>query len=136
MAVAAAVAVAVAVDVGVDVGVEVAVGVDVGVTVAVAVAVAVGVDVEVAVAVGVGLAVGVGVGVPPPAGAWMATVIGEPVLKKPTVASTLCGGWSASNRKLYNVPNRIALAFWFCANVSLFQVMESATLVTFHGVLL
>ena len=66
---------------GVDVGV--AVGVSVGVAVAVAVAVAVGVGVE--------LAVGVGVGVPP-VGPWIAAIIGEPVLKKPTVALELCGG--------------------------------------------
>jgi hypothetical protein len=50
--------------------------------------------------------------------------MGEPVLKKPTVALALCGGWSASNRKLYNVPNRMALAFWFWAKVSHAQVME------------
>jgi hypothetical protein len=58
----------------------------------VAVAVAVGVGVEVAVAVAV--AVGVGVGVPPPSdpGAWIPTVMGDPVLKKPTVALALCGG--------------------------------------------
>ena len=61
--------------------------------------------------VAVGVAVAVGVGVAPPAGAWIATVIGDPVLKKPTVALALCGGWSASNRKLYNVPKRIAFAF-------------------------
>src|SRR5262249_48466275 len=66
-----------------------------------------GVVVAVAVAVGVGVAVGVA----PPAGAWIATVIGEPVLKKPTVALVSCGGWSASKRKLYNVPQRIAFAF-------------------------
>ena len=51
----------------------------------VAVAVAVGVGVAVA----VGVAVGVGV---PPAGAWIATIIGEPVLKNPTVALAACGG--------------------------------------------
>ena len=70
-------------------------------------------------ALGVGLAVGdaagvnvgVGVGVPPPIGAWIATVIGEPVLKKPTVARAFCGGWLESNRKLYKVPQRIAFAF-------------------------
>ena len=97
----------------------VGVGVGVGVDVAVAVAVAVGVDVAVALAVavavaaavGVGVAVGVAVGVTPPAGAWIATVMGDPVLKKPTVALALCGGWSASKRKLYNVPKRIAFAF-------------------------
>ena len=75
-----------------------------------------GVGVGVAVAVGVGLGVGVGVGVgvtPPWPGAWISTVIGEPVLKKPTVALAGLGGASASNRKLYSVPQRIALAFWF-----------------------
>ena len=66
---------------GLGVGVGVAVGVNVGVAVAVAVAVGVGVE----------LAVGVGVGVPP-AGPWIAAIIGEPVLKKPTVALELCGG--------------------------------------------
>lgn len=45
-------------------------------------------------------------------------------------------GWLASNRKLYNVPKRIALAFWFCANVSQFHVTESAAWVTVQGVLL
>jgi hypothetical protein len=44
-------------------------------------------------------------------GAWISTVIGEPVLKKSTVALAVCGGWSASKRKLYYVPQRIALAF-------------------------
>jgi hypothetical protein len=84
--------------VGVTVGVGVCVGVAVPVAVAVAVAVAVGVAVAVAVAVGVGVgvnvavAVGVGEGVPFPVGAWIATVIGEPVLKKSTVALALCGG--------------------------------------------
>ena len=64
--------------VGLGLGVGVAVGVDVGVEVGVAVAVADG--------------VGVGVGVPPPPGAWIPTVMGDPVLKKPTVALALCGG--------------------------------------------
>jgi len=50
------------------------------------------VGVEVAVAVAVGVAVGVGVGVPPPPGAWIPTVMGDPALKKPTVALALCGG--------------------------------------------
>ena len=45
----------------------------------------------VGVAVDVAVAVGVGVGVPP-AGAWIATIIGEPVLKNPTVAVVVCGG--------------------------------------------
>ena len=65
----------------------------------------------VAVGVAVAVAVGVGVGVPPPAGAWIATTVGDPVLKNPTVAFALPGGWSASNRKLYIVPQRIAFAF-------------------------
>ena len=51
-----------------------------------------GVAVAVAVAVAVGVGVGVGVGVPPPAGAWIATIIGDPVLKNPTVAFVLAGG--------------------------------------------
>ena len=55
------------------------------------VAVAVAVDVAVAVGVVVAVAVGVGVGVPP-AGAWIVTIIGEPVLKNPTVALAACGG--------------------------------------------
>ena len=64
------------------------------------------VDVAVAVAVGVGVGVGLGVdvgvgdGVGTPPGAWIRTPIGEPVLKKPTVAFVEFGGWSASNRKL------------------------------------
>ena len=49
---------------------------------------------------------------------------GDPVLKKPTVVLSVCGGWSASNRKLYKVPQRIAFAFWFCAKVSELQVRE------------
>ena len=49
--------------------------------------------VTVAVAVAVAVAVGVGVGVlPPPPGAWIPTVMGDPVLKNPTVALALCGG--------------------------------------------
>ena len=58
----------------------VGVGVGVGVNVAVGVGVGVGVGLAVGVGVGVGLAVGEGVGVPP-AGTWMATVMGDPVLK-------------------------------------------------------
>ena len=38
------------------------------------------------------VAVGVGVGIAPPAGAWTSTVIGEPVLKNPTVAVAVSGG--------------------------------------------
>ena len=51
-----------------------------------------GVGRGVAVGVAVAVAVGVGVGVPPPAGAWIATVMGEPVLKNPTLALAACGG--------------------------------------------
>jgi hypothetical protein len=54
--------------------------------------VGVGRGVAVGVGVGVAVGVGVGVGVPPPAGAWTATVIGDPVLKKSTVAFVACGG--------------------------------------------
>ena len=43
----------------------------------------------------------------------LGTVIGEPVLKKPMIAlRELPVAAFASNRKLYNVPQRIALAFW------------------------
>jgi hypothetical protein len=44
-------------------------------------------------------------------GAGTTTVMGDPVLKKPIVAYQSVGNRSASNRKLYNVPKRIALAF-------------------------
>ena len=60
-----------------NLGVGVGRGVAVGVVLAVAVAVAVGVGVGVTVAVGVG----VGVGEPFPEGPWIATVVGDPVLK-------------------------------------------------------
>ncbi len=74
-------------------GLGLAVGEGLAVDVGVAVGDDIGVEVGVAVAVGVGveLAVGVGVGVPP-AGPWIAAIIGEPVLKKPTIALELCGG--------------------------------------------
>ena len=77
---------------------------------------------------GVGDADGAGVGVAVHAseGTWIETVIGEPVLKKPTVAFALVGGRSESKRKLYIVPKRIAFAFWFWANVSVFQVKSVA----------
>lgn len=81
-------------------GVAVGVPVAVGVGVAVAVGVADGVPVGVAVAVAVAEAVGVGDGVGTSPGAWIITPIGEPVLKKPTVAAVGFGAWSASNRKL------------------------------------
>ena len=64
---------------GLDAGLDLGVGVGRGVAVGVVVAVAVGV------------AVGVGVGVAPPPGTWIETIIGEPVLKKPTVPLAACG---------------------------------------------
>src|SRR5439155_9154136 len=70
-------------------------------------------------------------------GAMMPTVTGEPVLKKPMVALLLTGGALESNRKLYSVPQRIALAFWFCAKVSELQVrVEPSPKSTVQGVLL
>ena len=54
-----------------------------------AVGVVLGVAVGVVVAVAVGVGVGVGV---EPAGASIATMVGEPVLKKPTVALATSGG--------------------------------------------
>src|SRR4029077_5551945 len=110
----------VAVAVGVTVDVAVAVGVGVGDIVAVAVAVGVGLIVAVAVAVGGDFCVGV-----PPIGAWIRTAIPVSFLKKYTSASRSCGGVRASKRKLYNVPQRIAFAFWFCANVSQLHPMNS-----------
>jgi len=85
------------------------VGRDLGIGLVLGVGVVLGLGVAVGVAVGLG--VGVGVGEPPCTGAWIATVIGDPVLKKSTVALAAWGGWSASNRKLYSVPQRIAFAF-------------------------
>ena len=49
-------------------------------------------------------------------------MIGAPVLKKPIVAFEATGAVVESNRKLYNVPQRIAFAFGFCAKVSELQV--------------
>ena len=70
-------------------------------------------------------------------GAKTSTVTGEPVLKKPMVAVLRSGGAVESNRKLYNVPQRTALAFWFCVKVSQFQVAEVPLLfVKVHGLLL
>ena len=74
----------------------------------------------------VGVEVGVGVGVVGTLGAWIATGMGDPVLKKPTVAFSVCGGLFASNQKLYKVPQRIAFAFWFCAKVSELHVTAPA----------
>jgi hypothetical protein len=127
---------------GLAVGWNLGVGVTRGVALGVAVTVGVGGIVVVAVAVGVGLtiavAVAVAVGVTSDMkGAMMPTVTGEPVLKKPMVALLLTGGALESNRKLYSVPQRIALAFGFCANVSELQVrVEPVPPSTVHGVLL
>jgi len=126
-----ALGVAVGVALGVTLGVGVAVGVGVGVSVAVGVAVAVG--------VGVGVIGGVGVGVgvmSDSAGARTVTETGEPVLKKLILAVVSAGGALESNRKLYSVPKRTALAFWFSAKVSQFQVAESPLSVKVQGVLL
>jgi hypothetical protein len=68
--------------VGRDLGMGVPRGVGVGRTVAVGVGLGVTVGVE----------VGVGVGVAPPAGPWIATAIGDPVLKKSIAALVACGG--------------------------------------------
>ena len=72
----------------------------------------------------------------PGLGTWIPTVMGAPVLKKPTVAFVACGGLSASNRKLYKVPQRIAFAFWFCAKVSELQVRELEVCADVQAVLL
>jgi hypothetical protein len=124
--------------VGVGVGVTVGVGVGVGVTVGVGVGVGVTVGVGVAVGVGVGgVADGVGVGVASDcSGAWISTEIGEPVLKNPTFAVLMAGGAVESKRKLYNVPQRIALAFGFCASVSQFQVADVKLSLKVQGALL
>ena len=123
---------------GVAVAVGVAVGVIVGVAVGVTVGVSVGVAVGVTVGVGVGgVALGVTVGVVSDcAGAWIFTEIGEPVLKNPMFAVVSAGGAVESNRKLYNVPKRIALAFWFSAKVWQFQVAEVKLVVKIQGSLL
>lgn len=123
--------------VGVGRGVAVAVAVTVGVGVGeiVAVAVAVGVGLTAAVAVAVGVAVGVGVA-SDCKGAWISTTAGVPVLKKPMFAVLVAGSAGESNRKLYSVPHRIALAFWFCAKVSQFQVTDGKPFVKVQGALL
>jgi hypothetical protein len=101
----------------------------VGVGVAVGVTVGVGEGVGVGVTVGVGVIGGVGVGDPPPGtGTMTSTVIGPPVLKKPMVAAAVIkNSWGESKLKLYNVPQRIAFAFGFCAKVSVLQVTDPAT---------
>lgn len=93
--------------------------------------------------IGVGRGVGVGVGgggvgvTSDWKGAWISTVTGAPVLKKPMVAWLAAGGAVELKRKLYNVPQRIAFAFGFCAIVSELQVrVEPLPLSTFQGTLL
>lgn len=86
--------------------------------------------------VGSGVIVGIGVGVPMSPGPRIGTASGVPVLKNPIVASVLTGGVVESNRKLYSVPKRMALAFWSCAKVSQFHVAETRSLVKVHGTLL
>jgi len=100
-------------------------GVGVGRGVAVTVGVGVGEIVAVGVEVGVGVAVAVGVGVASDwKGAWISTATGAPVLKKTMFAVLVAGAAGESNRKLYSVPHRTALAFWFCAKVSQFHTAE------------
>ena len=81
---------------------------------------------------------GVGVGVTSDLkGAGTLTVTGEPVLKKLMVALLETGAALESNRKLYSVPQRIALAFGFCAKVSELQVrVEPSPISTVQGALL
>src|SRR5205085_10637835 len=122
-----AVAVGFGVAVAVGTGVGVAVGFGVGVAVGFGVGVAVGFGVGVAVGLGVAVAVGTGVAVGGGVGGWMPgamieTVIGAPVLKNPIVAFVACGGVLESKRKLYIVPQRIAVAFCLVVKVSLCQV--------------
>ena len=100
-------------------GLDLGVGVGRGVAVAVAVTVGVGVGEIVA----VGVAVGVGVA-SDWKGAWISTATGAPVLKKAMFAVLVAGAAGESNRKLYSVPHRTALAFWFCAKVSQFHTAE------------
>jgi len=120
------------VGVGVDGGVPVGVG-DTG-------GEGVGVDVGVGVAGGVAVAVGFGVGDPSQSkngsGAWIVAPQGVPVLKKAIIALLVMGGRSESNRKLYNVPQRSALAFWFCAKVSECQTSVVELSVNAQAVLL
>jgi hypothetical protein len=111
----------------------VTVAVGVGEIVAVAVAVGVGLTVAVAVAVDVGVAVGVASDWK---GACTSTLTGAPVLKKPMFAVAVDGAAGESNRKLYSVPQRTALAFWFWAKVSQFQVADVVPCVKVQGVLL
>jgi hypothetical protein len=103
----------------------------------------IGGELGVGVALGLGVTVGVGVSVGVGVGDWSdtkgtitSTVIGDPCLKKPIVAWSRTGAAVESNRKLYNVPQRIAFAFGFCAKVSVLQVTDEPTFSTIHGVLL
>ena len=57
-------------------------------------------------------------------------------MKNPMFAVLSAGGAVESNRKLYNVPKRIALAFWFSTNVSQFHVADVKLVVKIQGVLL
>ena len=90
--------------------------------------VAEGVGVGATVGVGVAVALGPGVGVAAPSaeGARIPTVMGVPVLKKPIVAFAASGGRLESKLKLYKVPHRSALAFWFCAKFSELQLRSLA----------
>lgn len=115
---------------GVGVGLGVTVGVELGVAVGLGVALGVG---QGQLAVGVGDGVGVGV---PVTGAGIATDTLPRILKNPTAVTVVLGGWSASNRKLYNVPQRIALALGFCAKVSVLHVIPLPPWLTSHGALL
>ena len=110
---------------GLDLGVGVGRGVGVGEIVAV------GVE------VGVAVAVALGVGVASDwKGAWISTATGAPVLKKAMFAVLVAGAAGESNRKLYSVPQRTALAFWFCAKVSQFQVVDWVPCMKVQGSLL
>ena len=118
-------------------GLDLGVGVGRGVLVGVAVTVGVGVGEIVAVGVELGVGVAVGVGVASDwKGAWISTATGAPVLKKAMFAVLVAGAAGESNRKLYSVPHRIALAFWFCAKVSQFQVTDGKPFVKVQGALL
>ena len=61
---------------------------------------------------------------------------GAPVLKKPIVAFVAIGGLFELKRKLYNVPQRMAFAFWFWAKVSELQLIASVVWLGVQGALL
>ena len=101
--------------------------------------VAVGVGLGEGVGVGLGVSVGVGLGggvAHSVDGPWIATVMGVPVLKKPSVAFVAVGGVPVSNRKLYKVPQRNAFAFGFWAKVSVNQLAAEELPLAVQGVLL